>query len=169
MKPILDGFRAQWGDAEFGYRVQAIFAHVLLRLGAKVIEVNAQGHPDVRAELGARTFVVQVKTASHHGPYYQLQVNREELLGIKSVGDCRGYLAVLDCAVPVGWLMLSDGHAADFVERPARIATIRALCENPLSLECTDVFLDLIIAEQHRLPHLSFRLLADRALRGEPL
>jgi hypothetical protein len=50
-----------------------------------------------------------------------------------------------------------------------RIDRISAEGFRGFSDECTDEFLDLVLAESQRLPQLTFRLLADRALRGEPL
>ena len=49
---ILARLRDEVGDSEFGYRLQALFAHVLGRLGASILEVNAQGHPDIRGVSG---------------------------------------------------------------------------------------------------------------------
>jgi hypothetical protein len=53
VKPLLEGLRAEFGDAEFGYRMQGMFAHVLARLGGEILEINAQGHPDIKARLAS--------------------------------------------------------------------------------------------------------------------
>jgi hypothetical protein len=62
--PALETLRDQCGDAEFGYRMQGLFAHVLMRQGCKILEVNAKGHPDIRARAEDREVLVQVKTVA---------------------------------------------------------------------------------------------------------
>jgi len=168
-KTVLDDLRRQCGDGEFGYRMQAFFAHVLLRLGARVTMINTHGHPDLRARMSAGECVIQVKTVSHASSAYAFQATIADLEGIRPTPGCRGYLAILDCAVPVGWHLIEADRATSLIGRAAQIATLRAMRTEPLSTECTDVFLDLIESEKHRLPLLSYRLLADRALRGEAL
>ena len=79
VKPLLEGLRAQVGDGEFGYRMQALFAHVLVRLGARVLEINAQGHPDVRALMGQELMFVQVKSAMNSGPGSLFQLSGADL------------------------------------------------------------------------------------------
>ena len=37
------------GSSEFGFKIQAVAAHVLLRLGFQVNAVNHSGHPDIAA------------------------------------------------------------------------------------------------------------------------
>ena len=166
---ILNRLRARWGNSDFGYRMQAVFAHVLLRLGGEILEVNAQGHPDVKARMAGQLTHFQVKTASHSHPGFQFCLSAKDLAGISPDDRGRGFLAVLDCAAPVAWLLVPEGRARLMVERPNLIATLRAERLNPFSVECSEAFLDLVTAEQERLPRLSFGLLAQRALRGEPL
>ena len=168
-KAVLDDLRRQCGDGEFGYRMQAFFAHVLLRLGARVTMINTHGHPDISAKLSTGDCVIQVKTVAHGSSNHRFQASTTDLDGIRSTPTCRGYLAILDCAVPVGWHLIEAERATSLIGPPAQIATLRAMRTEPLSTECTDVFLELIETEKRRLALLSYRLLADRALRGEPL
>lgn len=149
--------------------MQAIFAHVLMRIGARITEVNAHGHPDVKAELHGRELRVQVKAQIHAHAESQLTLTPEDLAGIGTQGDGQGYLAVLDCAVPVGWILITEDRAQQFVSRPTLIATLQAERSEPLSTECTDVFLEMVLADGDRLAHVPFAIAAQRALRGEPL
>lgn len=169
VKPLLDALCESCGYSEFGYRIQALFAHVLLRLGARITEVNAQGHPDVKAELCNRQLRFQVKAVVHAQLRSQLILTPEDLAGIGSRFGSDGYLAILDCAMPVNWIVIPESRARLFVERPMLIATLQAERIEPLSSECTDVFLDLILEEKGRLEHLPFGIVARRALRAEPL
>ena len=49
------------GLSEFGYRIQGLAAHVLLRLGAKVLQINSQGHPDIIAEAERGLIRIEVE------------------------------------------------------------------------------------------------------------
>ena len=69
-------------DSEFGYRLQALFAHILLRLSARVVEINAKGHPDIRAVLGDRELLIQLKTCSHSSAATIFEITREDVSGI---------------------------------------------------------------------------------------
>jgi hypothetical protein len=80
-----------------------------------------------------------------------------------------GYLALLDCAVPVFWMMLAHDHPILRETTPVRIASLRAAKVDPLSDECTSEFADLVIRYQSRLANLTFRILCGRALRGQSL
>ncbi len=168
-KPVLDSLRQHCGDSDFGYRMQGLFAHVLLRLGARIIEVNAHGHPDVKAQLGDRTLNVQVKAALHGEPTFQFDLAAKDLAGIRSPSGIGGYLAMLDCAEPVSWILVHEMKLVTLLGQSVRMATLRADRDTLFSQECTDEFLDLVITHADRVFGLTFRILANRALRGETL
>ena len=58
---LLVNFRRGVGDSKFGLVVQAMFAHVLLRLGGNVLDVKNPGHPDIRAMLGGELYNIEVE------------------------------------------------------------------------------------------------------------
>ena len=151
IKPILDALRRECGDGEFGYRMQALYAHVLLRLGGKVVDIKAQGQPDVVADKDGTTMLIQVKSVFHGGPTCGLQLSQRELDGIRPASKQEaGYLALLDCAVPVSWVILTHDHPILRELAPVLIATLRAAKTEPLSEECTSEFADLVIEHQTR-------------------
>ncbi len=154
------------GDGEFGYRIQALFAHVLLRLGGVVSTVNAQGHPDIGARLGDREFLVQVKTVSHVSASQLMNVADEDLKGIAPAGRREGLLAILDCADPVEWIVVPFARASALSGRSVRVATVRAERDVALSEDCTGEFLDLVLTSGRRLRTMSYRVLRRRALAG---
>lgn len=168
-KPTLDSLRKQHGHGEFGYRMQAIFAHVILRLGGKILEVNAQGHPDVRAVLGDRELVVQVKTSSHSWAGSMFEMNSSDFSGIGCAGRREGLLAFLDCAEPVRWIMVRSDRARAFVGRLVHVSTLQAESDEALSEDCTEEFLEIIVELGDRLLNLTYPLLRVRALRQESL
>jgi hypothetical protein len=159
---LVDDLRARVGDIEFGYRIQGLLAHVLMRLGATVIEINAQGHPDLVVDLDGR-FALEVEAAPAVVRTHTLKSEDIEAIrgSVKS-----GYLAVLDCALPVAWIMLTHERLKRQGPGPLSLVTLRAMSENEFSRLCTEEFISLMTDVQDRLPNLTFHLLRGRALRG---
>ena len=107
--PALNALRARFGDSEFGYRIQALFAYVLSDLGAGIEEINAQGHPDIRASWQGRPTLIQVKSLLHRHPENRYTLTSEDLRGITpQTGDQIGYLALLDCGAPAEWIVVEE-------------------------------------------------------------
>ena len=75
---ILRRLRAEVGDIEFGYRAQGLFAHVLKQIGASVVEVRNQGHPDITVLLGGRLTRVEVEIASIGERYHVIKADDAE-------------------------------------------------------------------------------------------
>ena len=166
-KSILDSLRSTFGDSEFGYRMQALFAHVLLVVGALVKEVNAQGHPDIKAELQGYILNIQVKTAVHNRSTPDFILSSEDYRGVCSDNPhCKGYLAVLDCAEPVSWIVVSERNLKRLIGQPLHLASLRAECEIDFSDECTDTFLEILISNKEKLSSFTYRLLVKRVLSG---
>jgi hypothetical protein len=170
IKPILDSLRASIGDSEFGYRMQALFAHVLLELGSTITEVNQQGHPDIRSVKNGKTALSQVKSITHSYAGWVLTVSSEDIAGIRPShpGEV-GYFAVLDCATPVSWVISGYSAIRRHEKCSVSIETIRASADSELSSESTGVFAELLMRYKDNLHLLTFSVLRERALRGERL
>lgn len=168
-KAVLDGLRANLGDANFGYRVQGWFAHVLLRLGTRILEVNAQGHPDIKAQIGDEIWLVQVKSVLHSSAGSGIVLSASDVEGVAAKERVRGYLALLDCAEPVEFVVVPFSRISGYVGRPLQISSVRADRDILLSKECTEEFIDLLWTQRDRLCNLSFPILARRALNGDTL
>jgi len=170
VKQVLDTLRADFGDSEFGYRVQALFAHVLLRLGAGIREINQQGHPDIRAEFNGQLHLIQVKSISHSNVPCSVVVEQADLAGIKPTSDQEaGCYAILDCANPPSWVIVDYSDMERHSMRPVNIETVRACANQELSRECSDEFIDIVLANRAHLHLLKYRTLCSRALRGDAL
>lgn len=169
VKHILDDLRTACGDSEFGYRMQALFAHVILRLNGQVSEINAQGHPDIRARLGRRELLIQVKTFWHRSPTSMFELSSEDIAGIRAVGEREGVLAVLDCAVPVRWNVVPADRAASFIGSSVHAATLRADSNQALSADCTEEFISMVMNAGERFRNFTYGVLRRRALRGESI
>lgn len=103
---ILTELRREIGDGEFGFRSQALFAHTLPRLGGTIRTINAQGHPDIVANIGGTEIVFEVEIT--HSAKRKHVLKCEDPEAIKPiVQSSTGYLAVLDCALPAKWVLLN--------------------------------------------------------------
>ena len=166
IKPVLDNLRSTCGDSEFGYRMQALFAHVMIGLGAVITEINAQGHPDIRAKIGDRDLLIQVKTSKHSSSATEFELSEADFRGISTQGTSEGILAYLDCAEPVNWIVVPNARARRLVGKSVHVATLRADADELFSDECTEVFTEIILNFKDRLGNLTYSILRRRALEG---
>ena len=163
--PALDALRAKFGDSEFGYRIQAWFAYVIAGLGAGIEEINAQGHPDVRASWQGKTALIQVKSLLHRHPEHRFTLSPDDLRGITPQGaDQIGYLALLDCGTPAEWIVVEEGRLRFHLGSPIYTVTLRADSDKALSRLCTAEFNRVIASHEGRLPDMTYALLRKRAL-----
>ena len=171
---IVNALRQSIGDVEFGYRVQGFLAHVFIRLGGRIIDIKPQGHPDITASLGSQTLLLQVKSVQAKARRQRFALGADDLEGIRPpIGylarDTIGYLAILDCAPPVSWLLV-DYHRLRRQElHPVHMVTLHAMANKRLSLQCTEEFVELIGNHQSHLRNLDFHILCSRAMRGDTL
>ena len=107
--PLLGRLRAEIGDIEFGYRAQGLFASVLNRIGARVLEIRHQGHPDIVASLGGRLARFEVEITSIGDRYHTIKA--DDLASLKPAleGEA-GFLAILDATHPVRWAVIEYGR-----------------------------------------------------------
>ena len=159
---ILRRLRADVGDIEFGYRAQGLFAHVLKQIGASVVEIRHQGHPDIIVLLRGQLTRVEVEIASMGKRYHVIKADDAEAVAPIERHE-RGYLAVLDIAEPVRWATIEHSRIRPRLGRQP-LATLHALAHRELARACTDAFAEIVIADAERLPALTFRLLCQRVL-----
>ena len=159
---LLRRLRAEVGSIEFGYRAQALFAYVLKQIGASVVEVRNQGHPDIIVRLGGRLTRIEVEVASIGERYHVIKADDAEGV-LPTNPNEQGYLAVLDIAEPVRWAPIEYSR---FHYRLGRqpLATLHALAHRKLASACNDAFAKIIIADAERLPALTFHLLCQRVM-----
>jgi len=167
---IVDTLRQSIGDGEFGYRIQGYLAHVIMRIGGKIIDIKSQGHPDIIASLSGKTLLVQVKSVHSKSRRRKFLVSTDDLKGICPKNPATiGYLAILDCTMPPLWIIVNYDKIKRQALIPLSLVTLRAMADTRLSHECTDEFVKLIKNHQSNLHSLYFHVLCSRALRGEAL
>lgn len=167
---ILNHLGQSIGESEFGYRAQALFAHVLLRLGGVIVEIKAQGHPDIIAGMSRQTLLIQVKSILPSRRHRRYTLGTQDLEGIHPPDlGYQGLLALLDCAPPVSWIVVDYHRLCKLGRNPVSLVTLRAMADRQLSLRCTEEFVKLISIHGERLGNLTFHVLRSRALQGEAL
>ncbi len=80
-----------------------------------------------------------------------------------------GYLAYLDLAAPVRWLLVSSHRLLQRGVGPYSMVTLQAMAEKDLSEACTEELLTFLARNEHRLLNLTFQTLAARAKTADPL
>ena len=147
--------------------IQALFAHVLLRLGGKVLDVNHPGHPDIRAILSGQLYNIEVETATRKTLPRHLEQSDLDVLQINRDGE-RGYFCVLDCGPPLAWLCVDVASLGQRAAGKLRLSLIRGYSSRELSLDCTSEFSRLVIREAKNLHRLTYDRLRQEVLCGTP-
>jgi hypothetical protein len=165
---ILNELRERVGNGEFGYRVQGLFAHTLIYLDTRILEIKPQGHPDI---IGAKeNDIIKFEVETVLGNSRKRVVNIEDIEAIKSNNrNEKGYIAMLYCKFPLEWLLIDYNRLKRRVLEQISIITIKSLSNKKFSNECTEYFYKLILSNESRLFKLTFHLLRDKALKGEKL
>lgn len=159
---IIRVLQRELNSAEFGLRIQGLFAHALIRLGAHIIDIRHSDHPDLIVDLGRKKWQVEVEVLGS----LVYRVKADDLKSIRPRGsEWYGFLSLLDCGPPLSWLLLRYETLSQFNDT-VHIARLRIFSDS-LSLECTDLFASLIIENKRRLRNLSFPLLKEWALAGQ--
>ena len=91
---LLADLRNDVGIQRFGLVVQALFAHVLLRLGGNVLDVKNPGHPDIRAVLAGQMYNIEVETAGRKTLPRQLEQGDLDVLQVRGDGGTRLLLCI---------------------------------------------------------------------------
>ena len=135
---------------------------MLEQIGASVVEVNSQGHPDIIVRLGGSLTRIEVEIASMGERFHVIKEDDVKAV-TPTERDEQGFLAVLDIAVPVRWAPIEYSRIRPRLGRQP-LATLHALAHQELAKACNDTFARMIIADADRLPALTFHLLCQRVL-----
>jgi hypothetical protein len=111
--------------------------------------------------------LIQVKTIAHNSSRTRFQLDEKNYAGIVKRGQCDGFLALLDCANPVRWILVPARRAALLLDRPRDLAALQADCDEAFSKACTEEFTHLLSECATRMRNLTYQILRKRALQGE--
>ena len=161
----LSRLRSQTSPSRFGYRIQALAAHVLVGLSHRVVAVNSQGYPDIVSVKNGQEFRFEVE-AEVVGVRRRM-LTSSDFAGLISPG-VKGYFA-LAVSFPRPYWMLVPAHRLTRRKRPAGPALLEALCDKTFSSAWTDQYLSLIDRSCRDILDRSFDQLAQRAIDGRAL
>ena len=152
--------------AEFGYKIQALAAHVLLRRGYRITAVNSSGHPDIISVLNGKEFRFEVE-AQAGGPRHRklTAADFESLVGRPNLN---GYYALAVSFPTPYWVLVP---ASKLVDRklPSVNALLEALSDKEYSDEWTREYQWLLQNACRQIRLRSFHQLSQMALAGYKL
>ena len=161
----LRGLRSRTSVGEFGYKIQALAAHVLLGLNHRVTAVNATGHPDVVTVKGGQEFRFEVE-AEVIG-VKRTMLTSSDFAGLLSPGVV-GFFA-LAVSFPRPFWVLVPAQSLARRDRPAGHALLKALSDRAFSTDWTHEYVSLIGRSCRDVLDRSFDQLVQRAKDGRAL
>lgn len=150
---------------EFGYKIQALAAHVLLGLNHRVTAVNATRHPDVVTMKGGQEFRFEVE-AEVVGVKRAL-LTPSDFAGLLSPGAVGFFALAVSFPRPFWVLVPADRLARR--NRPAGHALLKALSDKAFSTAWTHEYVSLIGRSCRDVLDRSFDQLVQRAIDGRAL
>lgn len=158
--------RAGCSAAAFGYWIQGLAAHVLLRLGYDVLEINRAGHPDIRATKDGREcrFEIEAEVIGQRSR----QLTTLDFKALMESPEAFGYFA-LAISFPMPYWVLVPASKLARRELPCGNALLQALSDSAYSQEWTREYLALLQRSCRRAREASFSDLTKLALAGHSL
>ena len=158
----LDNLHLSVSPAEFGYKVQALAAHVLLRLNFEVEEINRSGHPDIVATRGMEKFHFEIE-AEVAGPRPR-QLTEEDFGALTELPGGVGYFALAISFPTPRWIVVQADRLKH--RQPSSNVLLEALSDKGFSNAWTYAYIELLRQECRRIRRASFRDLCERATSG---
>jgi len=162
----LESLRLSVSSAEFGYKVQALAAHVLLRLNFEVEEVNRSGHPDIVATRGIDKLHFEIE-AEVAGPRPR-KLTEEDFSALTELPGGVGYFALAISFPTPRWIVVQ----ADYLKHRKKSSSnvlLETLSDIGFSKAWTGEYIELLRQECRRIRRASFRELCERATSGRGL
>ena len=162
----IERIRSSVSPGEFGYKIQALAAHVLLRLGYRIEAVNRAGHPDIVAVRDGRELRFEVE-AEASGPRPR-QLTDADFASLLETPNIVGYYALtISCPKPY-WVLVP---ASKLVRRtlPGANMLLEALSDKEYSAEWTREYVGLLQSACRQIRLASFSDLCKMALEGHGL
>lgn len=162
----IERIRSSVSAVEFGYKIQAVAAHILLRLGYRIEAVNRAGHPDIVAIRGGREFRFEVE-AEAFGPRPR-QLTDADFASLIETPNIVGYYALTISFPKPHWVLVP---ASKLVRRtrPSSNRLLKALSDKEYSAEWTREYVGLLQDACRQIRLASFSNLCKMARRGQRL
>ena len=157
--------RARTSAGEFGYKIQALAAHVLLGLNHRVTAVNPTGHPDVVTVKGGQEFRFEVE--AEVSGVKRTMLTSSDFAGLLAPGVV-GFFA-LAVSFPRPFWVLVPAQKLARRDRKAGHALLKALSDKAFSTDWTHEYVSLIGRSCRDVLDRSFDQLVERAKDGRAL
>jgi len=161
----VEDMRLSVSPSEFGYKVQALAAHVLLRLNYRVEEINQVGHPDIVVSRGMEELRFEIE-AEVSGPRPR-QLADEDFASLIDLSGAAGYFALAISIPAPRWIVVPAERLKD--RKPSSNVLLEALSDRNFSDVWTSEYLNLLNDECRRIRRASFTTLCKWALAGRGL
>ena len=161
----IEQMRLSVEPSEFGYKIQALAAHVLLRLDFQIREINQYGHPDIIATRGPEEIRFEIE-AEVSGPRPR-QLTNEDFASLIDSSGAVGYYALAIGFPTPRWIVVPAEHLKD--RGPSSNVLLEALSDRNFSGAWTLEYLNLLHKECRPIRRASFGTLCARALAGSGL
>lgn len=160
----IERMHSNLNQANFGFQIQALAAHVLLRLGYEVIAVNHQGHPDITAILHGREYRFEVEAEVSEPRLRQL--TPADFASLTET-PC-GYYALAISSPSPYWVIVPVGNLVDR-KHPSSNMLLEALSDKEYSAIWTRAYIELLRDAGQQIRLASFSYLRQLALAGSGL
>lgn len=162
----LQHMRAGVNATAFGYKIQALAAHVLVRLDYRIISINRSGHPDIVSVRGGKEFRFEIE-AEVMGPRTR-KLTSADFDGLIGGPDVAGYFA-LAISFPMPYWVLVPVSKLIRRDKPIGNALLEALSDREYSEEWTQEYKTLLQGSCREIRQASFNDLVKLALAGHRL
>ena len=159
---LLQDFRQRQGPEKFGYWIQGVSAHILLRLGLIDLDINNSGHPDISGFLNGGKIRLEVEAdCSGKGIHSLTQPDIEGMHPLSALD--KGYYALLKATIRPEWIVVPYQNCVR-LEEPLQIPIIETYRDIELSELWTNKLIRIIIDNQNRIFEFSYANLKEMAL-----
>lgn len=162
----LERMRSNMSAAEFGYKMQAVAGHVLLKLGYRIQAINQLGHPDIVAVRGGAEYRFEVE--AEFGKPRPRKLTDADLDSLTGLPNVIGYFA-LAISFPRPYWVLVPAEKLVGRDLPCPNILLEALSDEALSAEWTHQHLHLLQSACRQIRWASFSLLSEMAREGQHL
>ena len=162
----VEGIRATVGATAFGYKLQAIAAHVLVRLGYRIVQVNRAGHPDIVSIRSGTECRFEIE-AEVKDPRAR-KLTAEDFSALTAGPHVAGYFA-LAVSFPLPYWVIVPADRLIRRNRPAGNALLEALSDKEHSDAWTREYTALLRESCREIRRASFGHLVRMALAGRRL
>ena len=161
----IEDIRLNVRAAEFGYKIQALAAHVLLRLSFQIHAINPSGHPDIVATRGTERYHFEIE--AEVGRPRSRRLHDEDFASLVGVPGVLGYFALAIGFPTPRWVLVPAERLQS--RNPSPNVLLESLSDKALSDAWTTEYQELLSKECRGILESSFATLCERALTGNGL